>query len=110
MPSEEHVDANKVKGCVSQVCAVGCRFSTLWKANVLLGSQMRDSSSFQFQIGQPHPAEVTHSFHIQVWVVAEKQDDSKLYWRADSDSELTKASFAIRELLFRSHRIRHAST
>ena len=29
---------------------------------------------------------------LQVWVVGELHNDKKLYWRADSDSELTKAS------------------
>ena len=28
---------------------------------------------------------------MQVWVVAEMHNDKKLHWRADSDSELTKA-------------------
>ena len=31
-------------------------------------------------------------FPPQVWVVGELHDDKKLHWRADSDSELTKAS------------------
>ena len=30
-------------------------------------------------------------FSMQVWVVGELHDDKKLHWRADSDSELTKA-------------------
>ena len=32
---------------------------------------------------------------IQVWVVGELHDDKKLHWRADSDSELTKASASL---------------
>jgi sulfur transfer protein SufE/stress-induced morphogen len=48
LPAELHTDANKVKGCVSQV-----------------------------------------------WVAAELRDDGKLYWRADSDSQLTKGLAAL---------------
>lgn len=28
----------------------------------------------------------------QVWVVAELQDDGNIYWKADSDSQLTKVA------------------
>ncbi|KAG2426286.1 hypothetical protein HXX76_013043 [Chlamydomonas incerta] len=48
LPAEDHVPANKVEGCVSQV-----------------------------------------------WVVPEMRDDGLIYWRADSDSQLTKGLAAL---------------
>ena len=32
---------------------------------------------------------------LQVWVVPEVRDDGKVYWRADSDSQLTKGLAAL---------------
>ncbi len=39
---------------------------------------------------QQIPANKVEGCVSQVWVVAELQDDGNVYWKADSDSQLTK--------------------
>jgi hypothetical protein len=96
MPAEEHVDANKVKGCVSQarslrVVRTVCGFLLL----VCVAGGHGSAAGSRAGAGSSSMKQ-TMCLLVQVWVVAEMHDDKKLYWRADSDSELTKAGFAHR--------------
>ncbi len=109
MPTEEHTDDNKVKGCVSQV---GCRETPcmlytpcLWLYPFQMVVVLSHITGPPLPIGPlrlvtqrwaygstPTSAPVYCCGPPQVWVVGELHDDKKLHWRADSDSELTKAS------------------
>lgn len=64
-------DENKVRGCVSQVnllCSCAC-------------------CSRKHSCCSERPC---HAPSVQVWVVPELRDDQMVYWKADSDSQLTK--------------------
>jgi sulfur transfer protein SufE len=76
LPDELHTSANKVEGCVSQVMQV-----TVWT-----------------RCGPPTwvvTNTVMPSACPQVWVVPELREDGRIYWRADSDSQLTKGLAAL---------------
>lgn len=77
LPAPEHTENNKVRGCVSQVKDLT---PELQLQLVLVMIATLDSQGLELA--------------LQVWVVPTVKE-GKVFWQADSDSMLTKASFRL---------------
>lgn len=123
LPAEDHVPANKVEGCVSQArggraacthllnaqcsrAATGWQrwWQRWWRAARTRTAHSPGSHALARAQVWVRPELCTSTRHArarhalaraQVWVKPELRADGKLYWSADSDSQLTKGLAAL---------------
>lgn len=83
LPADDHIEENKVQGCVSQVRPMCRQYLRMIHTFLLLELPWNES-----KLLTPPDTE-------QVWVKPTIKEDGKIYWQADSDSQLTKGLAAL---------------
>ena len=101
MAAEDHTPENKVEGCVSQVSVCVCGVMFAVRACMRVHGCVLTACAVN---AWSHCAtQTTHKQHTnnntmqneKVWVKPELRPDGKVYWAADSDSQLTKGLAAL---------------